>query len=361
MGLNRMVLAPMALASLRRLGVFVALFVLGVVLVGVGGCGVSRNASGGDVALSKAFRDVRRQKAQAVLVLMPNTQQAESVWEGLNGDLASEFDVVTVRVERDTPVGAVAAAIQRVKPTCLVLMNNPTVRLYHQYQHDQPRGSVFPPAVIVMTSFLEQTYRDVQNATGIAYEVPGVIQFVKLRSIVSRPVKRVGVVYRAPFASFLARQQQLARAEQVELVGEEVSRDPGRSEVSAALGRLFEKDRVDTLWVLNDNALLSPALLSSVWIPAVNENHVPVIVGVQSLVSKDYPVGSFAMLPDHVALGVQAANLVFDLSDHGWKVGDRPIQLPISIRTTVQLRQVRDFGLREGGLDGVDQVVGTAP
>jgi ABC-type uncharacterized transport system substrate-binding protein len=209
-----------------------------------------------------------------------------------------------------------------------------------------------------MTSFLEQSYRGVQNATGIAYEVPGVIQFVKLRSIVSNPVRRVGVVYREPFRSYIERERNLAKMEQVEIVAKEVSREPDQSALQASLAQLLSADQVDALWVLNDNALLTPELIASAWVPAVNgERRVPVIVGVPSLLSKNYPVGSFAMVPDYGALGVQTANLVFDLAEQGFKLRDRGIKLPISIKTLVPLERGRlHFGLKPGGLESVEQV-----
>jgi hypothetical protein len=64
------------------------------------------------------------------------------------------------------------------------------------------------------------------------------------------------------------------------------------------------------------------------------------------------------MIPDHVALGVQTANLIFDLADSGWTVSGHDIALPISIKTLVDVKQVRQqFGLKKGGLDGIDQVM----
>jgi hypothetical protein len=301
---------------------------------------------------------VRRAGLPAVLVLMPGTSHAASVWDGLRGELSEEIDVVTARVEKDDKVAEIARAIDAAKPACILILNNPTLRLYRQYQQSRPAGTTFPPAIVVQTSFLEQSYRDVQNATGIAYEVPGVIQFVKLRSLIARPVRRVGVVYRAPFRSYIERERRLAAMEQIELTGEEVGRDPSESAVQGAISDLLGKHAVDAIWVLNDNALLTPELISAAWVPAVNgERHVPVVVGVPSLLSKSYPVGSFAMVPDDVALGMQAANLVFDLADNGWKLRDRAIKQPIAIKTLVRFEEVEQhFGLKPGGLESVEQV-----
>jgi hypothetical protein len=116
---------------------------------------------------------------------------------------------------------------------------------------------------------------------------------------------------------------------------------------------------VDALWVLNDNALLTSDLIGTVWLPALGgSTHIPVIVGVPTLLGKDYPLGNFAMVPDHVALGVQTANMVFDLAENNWQLSDRSVKLPISIKTLVEVRQVKEyFGLKPGGMENIDEAV----
>jgi len=296
--------------------------------------------------------------AKTILVIMPSKPQAESVWSGMKTELSSEFDMVVAHFDDDASVSEMAATIRNAAPACVVLMNNSNVRLYRQYQQSQPVSALFPPAVIVMTSFLQESVKSVKNATGISYEVPGVVQFVKLRSMIDSPIRKVGVVYRVQFAEFIAAQRRLAARDRIELIGYEVTREPSEKEISTALKALVERDHVDAMWVLNDNGLLSPQLLSSVWLTSANPRHrLPVMVGVASLVSKELPVGTFAMLPDHVALGVQVANLIFDLADNGWRVEGREVALPISIRTVVDANEVRQqFVLKQGALDGVEQV-----
>jgi len=77
------------------------------------------------------------------------------------------------------------------------------------------------------------------------------------------------------------------------------------------------------------------------------------------LVSAKQPFGTFAVLPDHVALGAQAAGLLFDIADAGWRVPDDAlVQLPLSTTTAVDLVQARaHFSLREDALRQVDRVL----
>jgi hypothetical protein len=65
------------------------------------------------------------------------------------------------------------------------------------------------------------------------------------------------------------------------------------------------------------------------------------------------------VLPDHVALGAQAASLVFDIADQSWVIPpDAQVLLPLSTTTAVDLTQARaHFSLREDALRQVDRIV----
>jgi hypothetical protein len=289
---------------------------------------------------------------------MPAQLPAQRVWVGMKGELSSDFDLASLRLDDDAPVSAMADAIRRTAPACVVLMNTSIVRLYAQYQQSLPEGTKFPPAVIVMTAFLQTAVKSVKNATGISYEIPGAVQFAKVRSIIDSPVRKVGVVYRTQFSDFIAEQRRLALREGIDLVGNDVGRDPSQGDVSGALKSLVERDRVDAIWVLSDDGLLSPRLLSSVWLSSSNPRHrLPVIVSMPNLVTKEYPVGTFAIVPDDVALGIQTANLIFDIAENDWTVEGREVSLPISIKTVIDANEVRQqFVLKEGALDDVEKM-----
>jgi putative ABC transport system substrate-binding protein len=211
--------------------------------------------------------------------------------------------------------------------------------------------------VIVMTSFLDGQRDLPAAATGISYEVPLITVVTNLRKLVSTRIERVGVIQRQPLSGFVDRQAELAQLEQTHVIRETVSHDPNASEIKRALRRL--KEQVDALWILNDDRLLSGKLIAEGWLPGLNERPwVPNIVGAPSLVSPAHSFGTFAVLPDHAALGVQAANLVFDIADNDWTLPARDAELPVSTTTTVDLPQVLErFSLRDGALSQVDRIL----
>ena len=77
-------------------------------------------------------------------------------------------------------------------------------------------------------------------------------------------------------------------------------------EISQALKKLLKKDKVDAMWVLNDNILLDAKLMKNAWIPATQKYKIPMMVGVEVLVNPRLNFGTIAILPDHYAFGVQA-------------------------------------------------------
>jgi len=196
---------------------------------------------------------------KSILVCMPETKQTEEVWTGLSDELGKAFDLIAVRVDGRGGAPAIAEGIARRRPAAVVLMNNPTVAAYRDYQRSSKTRS-FPPAVIVMSSFLDGRSLELHSATGISYEVPLVTVVTNLRKLVSSTIDRVGIIYRAPLADYVRRQARLAAREQTIVASEEVGAAPNPADVWGALRRL--KRRADAVWVLNDNLLLTPQLIA---------------------------------------------------------------------------------------------------
>ena len=319
-------------------------------------------SSGVGTEAKNAYTELRRSKpsrpsGQSILVCMPETEQTEQVWTGLSDELGEKFELIAVRVDGKDSGATIARGLEKHRPSGLVLMNNPTVAAYRSVQRRAGERR-FPPAVIVMSSFLEGHRDRPAAATGISYEVPLITVVTNLRKLIASRIERVGVIQREPLSGFVNRQAALAQLEQTAVIRETVGSDPNPSEIKRALRKL--KHEVDALWVLNDDRLLSPHLIMDGWLPGLNERPwVPTIVGAASLVSPGHSFGTFAVLPDHTALGVQAANLMYDIADNDWTVpGVEDTQLPLSTTTTIDLTQVLErFALRNGALAQVDRIL----
>lgn len=341
--------------ALSRRSFFIGLPALVTVGIGCAPGPGDRSAGARDAALFATHPS--QPGAKSILVCMPETRQTSEVWRGLSDELGREFALVALRAEGEETSSIIARGIERYRPSGLVLMNNPTVDGYRQLQA-RARDKVFPPSVIVMSSFLESRPAQLRAATGISYEVPLITVVTNLRKLIATPIDRIGVVHRPALHGFVKRQAALAYREQTVVVREQVSQAPNASEIKRALRRL--KQRCDAIWVLNDDRLLTPRLLADGWLRGLNEPpFIPTIVGAASLVSPGQSFGTFAVLPDHTALGAQAANLMLDIADNDWALPNAgATELPLSTTTTVDLAQAKErFALRPSALAQVDKVL----
>lgn len=301
-----------------------------------------------------------RQKAlESVLVFLPDSRDTRALWTSLADELSEEFNVIPHIMRSDTSETEMANAIATSSPSCLVLVNNPTVRLYQRYQQGLGANRPVLPAVIVMASFLQEVAPQVTAATGIAYEVPLLTSIVNMRTFFDMDIKRVGVVRRKPFARFIATQRQLVAMEGVEIVELVVADDTNATDLRNAVRKLRRKLDVDAIWVLNDNALLDQKLIVSGWMPGLDSGKaVPVIVGVPTLVHPEIHFGTFAMIPDHEALGLQTANMVYDLADADWNLSEAPVKMPLSVKSVVDIQAARNSQrFREESLVQIDEIV----
>ena len=295
--------------------------------------------------------------SRTIVGFMPRTLQAQEVWAGLRDELAKDFCLVAVEVPAGDCAPVIIDGMRRHHPSAIVLMNNPTLVAYRKIQ----RLSVerrFPPAVVVMTSFLERRPADMVATTGISYEVPLITVVTNLRRLVANPINNIGIVARSGLRGFVARQAALAAREHIAVHTEEVGAEPSAVEIKSALRRV--KQGADAVWILNDDHLLTQRLIADAWVPGMNERpYVPAIVGAAPLVAPGVGVGTFALLPDHTALGAQAANIILEVAENNWVLPEgADVQLPLSTVSTIDLVQARErFVLRADALHKVDKLL----
>ncbi|HKY41017.1 MAG TPA: hypothetical protein VJN18_34015 [Polyangiaceae bacterium] len=287
---------------------------------------------------------------------MPEGEAFRSARGAILGELAKDYDVATFVISSATTAKEFGARVSQLSPSCLVLMDNSSVSLLRSLQRQGDRA--LPPAVVLMAAFLREIKGNLANLAGVVYEVPGITAFLQLRAIVAKPVNRVGVIHRPTFANFVERERALAQKEQFTLVPIQVPRDPSVDDIHQALDDLRGLN-VDAIWVLNDSGLIrDTAFFQAAWLESAPQLGVPIIVNVSSLIDPSLQFGTIGILPDHEALGTQAANLVLDLADADWKLDESAIELPTSTITIVDMSQVNSrFELAKDAQRRIDKAL----
>jgi hypothetical protein len=292
-----------------------------------------------------------------ILVLRPAGANFEEARKGIAEALGSDFAVREILVDKATSADEVASSWKAAPPKAVVAMDNRAIGLFRDAR--SRIGDTSVPVVALMGVRVDAAIRGIPNAVSISYEIPAVTALVDLRSVLSTPLKRVGMVYRSSMEDMFRRNAEFCREEDIELVGRSVPDGDGRrAGLESALQDLVRNGNVDALVVVNDNAFINVEMLRQVWLPVLSEWKRPIVVGVESLVRPELRFGTFAILPDHYALGTQAAGLIEELAQAGWKTDSTRSEEPLSVIKVVNQRGMeRCCRLRPDKESEIDKVL----
>lgn len=287
----------------------------------------------------------------------------EDAVKGLSFELEYDFDIHDVVLPKETTDKDIKASMDKFKPAVVVLMNNVPIKHYAAYQKSLGPQDTYVPTVSLMAILVEKAISKIKNANAISFEIPLVTSAVSVRSTYgAEEIKKVGVVYRGIHDDFVAKNKEFCSKEGIELVLFKVPDGSASKMVSMTkkgLKQLIKKDKVNALWVPVDNGLLIPTLQKA-WFPLVKTTKIPVIVGVKNFVKPTMPFGNYAVLPDYVALGSQAASIVYDIMDNDWAVyTDGEAQPPLSVKTYLYYPDAKSYyGLKKDEIMTVDEFLG---
>lgn len=297
---------------------------------------------------------------ETILVIRTEGKDFEQAAKGMRQETEEDFSMIEMLVTRSTSARELAGKIKENSPKMLVLMDNISISLYKKYQAELP-ASVSPlPCVALMASFMDIALKGVKNAAGIFYEVPLVTGVVNLRAIMPGVrFRKVGVLFREFMAASVKNNQVFCEKEQITLTAYPI-RDTGdiAAEIKKGLESLDKKEKIDALWILNDSAMINAELLREVWLPFAAEFEKPIIAGVEVLVQPRFRFGTFAVIPDSMELGAQAADMIYSIRDNNWKVNDNEIRQPRSVYKIINMEQARRlFRIDKEKLNNVDKVL----
>ncbi len=299
--------------------------------------------------------------ADRILIVRAEGVHFQETTHALEQELGAEFQCEERVLGGDAEPEALAAVVIKSRPKAVILMDNDAIKLYAAVQKDWRDSLPYPPSISLMAVRVDKAIADLRRAAGIFYEVPGVTILVNLRSLVAEPVRRVGVIMRPSMADFVRENAKWCKNENIDLIPFEVPED--RKDVARAVRtgvrRLRDREKVDALWILNDNFFLTPEIIGVGWLPALDRFRKPVLVGVENFVTAHSRFGTFAILPDHYGLGVQAAGMILRLKEDGWEWrGPIKVEQPLAVLKILNLEQAgKSVRVNRAALVEVDKVI----
>jgi len=295
--------------------------------------------------------------AETILVLRSEGETFDQTYKAIYDDLHDEVTFIEKIIKRKTSTNDIEQSIRNIKPKIIILIGNKSVALYSSYQASVTDKN-FPPGLALSALYIDKQLANVKNTSGIRYEIPAVTSAVQVRSLLNKPVRKIGVIYRQWMSDFIQINKDFCRQEDIELVTIKLENNPSFQEVKYHLKHLI-KDDIDALWVVNDNILLSARLIQNAWIPALKNFNKPVIVGIDALTSTPLSFGTFSISPDNYALGVQGAEMIAEIIDNNWKIDQPDIVEPLSITKllNVKLSKSKNIPINMQKLDAIDRLI----
>jgi hypothetical protein len=299
-------------------------------------------------------------RAADVLIVRPAGVHFEDAAKGFAAETEDELTHEVLIFDRSCTVKKLRQEIVRVKPKMLLLMDNSVVNLYRAYCTELPPDSTPPPSVSLMCVLMKVAVEGLPGAAGISYEAPLVTSVVSLRQILDKQLPNIGVVHRSFMDGLIEENRRYCEREKISI--HNVSLGNGskikRRDLTKAFKSLIDDKKVDAIWVPNDNALLTPDLISECWVRMVRKQKIPIIVGLEVLAKPSLDFGTFAVAPDHVDLGAQAAKMALDIAENDWEPNEGLIFPPLSVYKVINLKQAQKFfGVSRDKLSNVDKIL----
>jgi len=292
-----------------------------------------------------------------VLIIKGHATMFSEVEKGIYDDLEGEVTFSTLSISKKSKVKDLKQHMVKFQPDIIILMGNKAVNLYADYQAlDLSKN--YPPAVAVAALFIDQVNTGLKNVTAIRYEIPAVIGAVSIRSILQKPVKKIGVVYREWMTEMIEENRRYCAQEGIELVSIQLPNKMKNvsKKVKRALNTLSSE--VDVMWILNDNGLLTKDAIVKAWLPDRAKSRLPAIVGIKQFITK-IPLGAFAVVPDNYGLGAQTAEMVFEIMDNNWQLDEVKVHQPLSVKKFLNAKSLDNRGIRikEERLGQMDEII----
>lgn len=298
---------------------------------------------------------------QQILVLRADGPKFHEAVKGLRQELGPEFRIEDRVLGPKEGALEMEGSIRARRPDALVLMDNHAIAVFAEVRRRWKDTLPCPPSVALMGVRVDRAIRGLTQVSGITYEVPAITTFLNLRTLLSEPIHRVGVIYRPEMADLVAESAKWCLKENITLVPFVVpeSEKDASGAIRRGVWHLRKKEKVDALWVLNDNVLLTMDAVRKGWLPALERFRRPVIVGVENLVEPGIAFGTFAVLPDDYGLGVQAGGLIRQMREDGWRVPEgEHLEHSMAVLKILNLRIARrNFKIDESRLGEMDKIL----
>ncbi len=297
-------------------------------------------------------------EANKILIFTPEGEVFNETINGLKNELSRYYKLEIFFISKEMSENFINEKIESISPKVIFLLGNRAIKIFKTYIQKYPAKNGNVPVIALLASQVEGALEGLVNVGGIAYETPMVTALINFRSIFGMQISKVGVIYRSVFEKFINQHTEYCKREKIIVKSIHINDSRGirSNEIKNAIKQLLQKEKVDVFWVPNDNRLLESKLLSEVWIPIFNKHKIPVVVGVETLAKPDINLGTYAVIPEPISMGEQAAQMVFDLEESGWKFTLPKIYPAISVYSVLNMKKLSGISTAKLNIREVNKI-----
>ena len=123
---------------------------------------------------------------------------------GLVNEIRDDFSVSVIEINENTSIGDIDSVIDSYNvPKAVVLIGNNAIRSYVKYANQNKQKTKSIQVVTILALDVQRAVSGIENVNAIAYETPMLTALVSFRRVFSKPVDKVGVLYRNPLKQFI--------------------------------------------------------------------------------------------------------------------------------------------------------------
>jgi hypothetical protein len=186
------------------------------------------------------------------------------------------------------------------------------------------------PKVCIQDIFPSMKGCGIPNAVGIYFQAPISTSIMQYEKVTGKSYNRIGVLYRENMTPFIEKNVEPCWKSGMTLSAKRMkNKDPELANtVGKALEELNKTDRVQVIWLPDDDDLLRSDIISEVILPFKQIHDIVFLVSSQKYMTAPWNLGTYCIMPDIPAIGSQVVSIMNTIELNGWvlnEVGISPL------------------------------------
>jgi hypothetical protein len=279
---------------------------------------------------------------EQVLIVQSREDYFSSVTNKLESELSGSFNFVKLKKVRDT--NEIAGVIPNLSPKAIIIFEKhaKSSSLYWFREYLQSHSSKFSNTAFIFVKdyFIDQSEVFMDNAAGISFLPPVILGVEKLQEQSHKEIQSIGIIHSRSLRKMIIDNSASCILQGISLTMKPVPdrNDPSFSKVFTEALNNMKKQKVDALWIVEDESLLQLQLVRDVWGPFLEKSAIPTIVNNEALLAAPWNIGTVCIIPDPQQLSSQIGKKLRELQRNNWIVQSPSID-PLDIYSN-QLKKI---------------------